>query len=170
MLQCSFGGVSLVPGRVLPGPGGVLLGPWGCLPGPGGGGVVLPGCGGFFLVLGGFSLVWGGSPWSQGGFSLVPGGGFSLVVGGSPWSQGGSHWSAGGGVSAWSWGVGSPETTPPVNRITHTCKNITLATTSLRPVIIDVAVGVQQTTIFACVLERKLIIFYSFALLSHSHL
>ena len=25
---------------------------------------------------------------------------------------------------------------PPVNRITHTCKNITLATTSLRPVII----------------------------------
>ena len=29
---------------------------------------------------------------------------------------------------------GCPET-PPVNRITHTCKNITLATTSLRPVI-----------------------------------
>ena len=75
---------------------------------------------------GGVCLVRGGSPWSRGGglpgpggFSLVPGG-FSLVWGGSPWSRG-----------------GSPETppSPPVNRITDTCKNITLATTSLRPVI-----------------------------------
>ena len=36
------------------------------------------------------------------------------------------------------WGLGIPactEADPPVNRITHTCKNITLATTSLRPVI-----------------------------------
>ena len=56
---------------------------------------------------GGFSLVWEG----------VPGlGGFSLVQGGYPWS---------GGVL---------RRTPPVNRITDTCKNITLATTSLRPV------------------------------------
>ena len=54
----------------------------------------------------------------------VPGGGFSLPGG----------FSLSGGVSAWS-GGGSPcPETPPVNRITHTCKNITLATTSLRPV------------------------------------
>ena len=34
---------------------------------------------------------------------------------------------------------GSPcPETPPVNRITHTCKNITLATTSLRPVNMNV--------------------------------
>ena len=52
-----------------------------------------------------------------------------------------------GGLPARGWGVclvlggggfslpgGCPET-PPVNRITHMCKNITLATTSLRPVI-----------------------------------
>ena len=63
----------------------------------------------------------GGSPWSWGGGVLLGSGGFSLVRrgcvclvrGGSPWSQGG----------------GSPET-PPVNRITDTCTNITLATTS----------------------------------------
>ena len=68
------------------------------------------------------------------------GGVVSLVEGGS--GPGGvSAWS--GGMSAWLGGVclvrgGSPcpETPhPPVNRITHTCKNITLATTSLRPVI-----------------------------------
>ena len=87
----------------------------GGLPGPGGGG--------FSLVLGGFSLVpRGGSPWS-GGVLLGPGGvllgpgGFSLVPGGGLPGRG-----------------GSPETPPPVDRITDTCKNITLATTSLRPV------------------------------------
>ena len=42
--------------------------------------------------------------------------------------------SAPGGMSA-SVHTGIPH--PPVNRITHTCKNITLATTSLRPVIIE---------------------------------
>ena len=74
--------------------------------------------------------------------SLLPGGGGSpcQVLGGSAWSRGGPAWSGGclpgpggggfslpgpGGVS------GQP---PPVNRITHTCKNITFATTSLRPV------------------------------------
>ena len=67
----------------------------------------------------------GGSAWS-GGFSLVPGGGVCLVRGGSPWS---------GGGSPLVWG-GFSRDTPPVNRITDTCKNITLATTSLRPVII----------------------------------
>ena len=39
-----------------------------------------------------------------------------------------------GGGSPWQGGF-CPEP-PPVNRITHTCKNITLATTSLRPVTI----------------------------------
>ena len=70
------------------------------------------------------------SAWSGGGFSLVPPG----VV--SAWSGGGSPWS--GGVSAWSGGFslvgGFSGDPPPVNRITDTCKNITLATTSLRPV------------------------------------
>ena len=107
-------------GGYLPGPGGVLLG-------PGGGGVC---------------LVWGGLPGQSGGVLLGPRG-VCLVRGGSPWSRGVSAWSGG---SPWSRGVllgpggvclvwgGSPET-PPVNRITDTCKNITLATTSLRKVI-----------------------------------
>ena len=89
--------------------------PGGDLPGPGG------------------SPRRGGSPWS---------GGVCLVRGGSPWSgglpaKGGSPWSGGvslprGVVFAWSQGGFSGD--PPVNRITDTCKNITLATTSLRPV------------------------------------
>ena len=77
---------------------------------------VLPGGGGVLL--------------GPGGVLLGPGGGVCLVPGGgSPWSWGGSRLLGG---SAWS-GGGSPET-PPVNRITDTCKNKTLATTSLRPV------------------------------------
>ena len=86
--------------------------PWfrGGLPGPGGGFSLVPGGGGVLLGPGGGSpWSWGGSPWS-GGVLLGPGGGFSLVPGG--FSRG----------------------PPPVNRITDTCKNITLATTSLRPV------------------------------------
>ena len=72
---------------------------------------------------------------AQGGFSLVPGGclvGGILLgpEGGSAWSRGGSPWSRGG--SPWSWGGFSRD--PPVNRITDMCKNITLATTLLRPV------------------------------------
>ena len=95
--------------------------------------------GGVFSLVWGVCLVWGGSPWSwgfllgpggsawsrgvlpawgclpsQGGFSL---GGFSLVRGVLP---------ASGGLS---------RDPPPVNRITDTCKNIALATTSLRLVI-----------------------------------
>ena len=58
---------------------------------------------------GGVLLGPGGVLLGPGGVSLVPGGG-----------------------SAWSGGV--LRRTPPVNRITDTCKNITLATTSLRPV------------------------------------
>ena len=73
----------------------------------------------------GVSLVRGegGSAWSRGGL-LGPGG-----WGGSAWSQGGSPWSGGSPCSK----GGCPET-PPVDKITDTCKNITLATTSLRPV------------------------------------
>ena len=113
--------------------GGVLLG-------LGGG---YPWYGGFFLVRGGSPWGWGsvwsggGSPWS-GGFSLVPGGsawsggvlpgGCLPGLGGSPWSWGGLPGPGGSPCRG-----GSPET-PPVNRITDTCKNITLATTSLRPV------------------------------------
>ena len=103
---------SLLPGGVSAWSGGVLLGPGGCLPLPGG-----------------FSLVRGGSPWSggvllgpRGVFSLVQGGVFSLVPRGALLGRGGSPWS--GGFSG----------DPPVDRITDTCKNITLATTSLRPV------------------------------------
>ena len=89
------------------------------LPGGGAGVCLVPGG---VLALGGGSPCWGGLP-GLGGFSLA--GGVSLVWGGClPGLE--------GGLSAWS--GGSPET-PPVNRITDTCKNITLATTSLRPVI-----------------------------------
>ena len=78
----------------------------GCLPGPRG-----------------VCLVPGGSAWSGG---ILPAGGVSL--------PGGFSLPRGGGCLPCPRG-GSPET-PPVNRITDTCKNITLATTSLRPVMI----------------------------------
>ena len=82
------------------------------------------------LVLGGP----GGSASSGGGWSAWSGG-FSLVPGGSAWPRGVLHAGRGltgpGGFSLVP--GGSPET-PPVDRITDTCKNITLATTSLRPV------------------------------------
>ena len=88
------------------------------------------------------------SAWSGGG--LVPGGlpvlggsgpgGWGLV---STWSVGGSAWS--GGVCLVR-GEGLPDRggspcleTPPANRITDMCKNIALATTSLRPVITAIA-------------------------------
>ena len=83
----------------------------GCLPGPGG---CLPG-------LGGVCLVRGVSAWS---------GGVSAWSGGSAWSRGGSPCPGGGGFSL--------PGDPPVNRITYTCKNITLATTSLRPLIFTI--------------------------------
>ena len=109
---------------------------WGGLPSPGG---CLPA--GVVSVLGGVCLV--------SGVCLVRG---FLLPGGSPCLTGGmwvSAWSGGvlppgGGVPPSWWGGssllprgGSPcLETPPVNRITDTCKNITLATTSLRPVMI----------------------------------
>ena len=97
---------------------------------------LLPGGEGFCLSRGGSACPGGdvlpgpggSSPWSGG---VLPAGGvFSLVCGGPPCR---------GGVLPGPRGVclvrgGSPET-PPVNRITDTCKNITLAPTSLRPVI-----------------------------------
>ena len=57
-----------------------------------------------------------------------------------------------------SWGVGIPACTeadpPPMNRITHTSKNITLATTSLRSVTISVlqkyGFGSQHKCSFMC--------------------
>ena len=66
------------------------------------------------------------------GDGLLPGGvccqGGLLPVGGRGCLLGG----------VWSRGIGIPacsEADPPVNRMTDRCKNITLATTSLRPVI-----------------------------------
>ena len=88
-------------------------------------------------LVGGFSLVPGGSPWSRGvlpgpGGVLLGPGGFSLV-GGSVWSDGGSPWS---------WGGFSGDPSPLWTEwMTDTCKNITLATTSLRPVIKIKAAG-----------------------------
>ena len=69
-------------------------------------------------------------------------GGVPALSRGGVWSRGVPAWS-GGGVLGWSGGVTCliPEggawsgTPPPVNRMTHTCKNITLAKTSFRPVI-----------------------------------
>ena len=71
--------------------------------------------------MGGGGLVCSREGVCSGGGCLLPGGsalGGCLLPGGSPHPKGGSP---------------CPET-PPVNRITHTCKNITLAPTSLRPV------------------------------------
>ena len=75
----------------------------------------------------------GVSAWS-GGDGLPGLGGVCLVRGVSAWSRG-----------VWSRGVlpaRRPPSPPPptVNRITDTCKNITLATTSLRPVKITKAI------------------------------
>ena len=96
----------------------------------------LPGGGGVCLVPGGFSLA--------GGFSLPGGGGGVCLVrgvlpgGGSAWSGGVlPAWGGLPGLGAFSLAGGfSLADPPPVNRMTDRCKNITLATTSLRPVII----------------------------------
>ena len=64
--------------------------------------------------------------------------GVSLVLGGSPWSRGVSPlWGVSlvrGGLQAGRLIPVPRENLPCEPRITHTCKNITLATTSLRPV------------------------------------
>ena len=79
----------------------------------------LSGPGGVCLVRGGClpGPGWGVSAWSQG---CLPG-----PEGGLPGPVG-----EGGGTQH------ALRQTPPVNRMTDRCKNITLATTSLRPVII----------------------------------
>ena len=93
----------------------------------------------------------GGSAWSGGGgVCLVrggcclpgPRGGVCLVRGVSAWSWGGCLPGPGGVLPD---GGGLPGAPPPVNRITHTCKNITLATTSLRPVIKQVKLNIFNT-------------------------
>ena len=139
---------SLQPGGGVPGPGGGVPGlggctwSWGGVPGPGG-------CtwsrGRVYLVLGGYLV--------PGGVYLVPGGvpgpgGVYLVFGGVPGPRGGvpgpggCTWSRGGGVPGPRGGVPGPgggvylvRYSPPVNRMTNRCKNITLAKTSFRPVI-----------------------------------
>ena len=89
---------------------------------PGGRGC-LPGPGGVLLGPGG-----GWSAWS-GGVLLGPKGGWSA------WSRGGLLGPRGGGVCLVPGGT-SPET--------DTCKNITLATTSLRPVKISLSLHVNR--------------------------
>ena len=69
-------------------------------------------------LAGGFSMV-GGLPSRQGGLPSRQGG---LPSRGSPWRGGGL---LGGGLLG-----GSPWQTPPVNRMTDACENITLPQTS----------------------------------------
>ena len=101
----------------VPGPGGCTWSRGGCTWSGG-----VPGPGGVYLVRG-CTWSWGGVPgpggctWSWGG---VPGPrGVYLVLGGCTWFQG---------------GVYLVRYSPPVNRMTNRCKNITLAKTSFRPV------------------------------------
>ena len=83
------------------------------------------------LLLGGVlspggCLVGEGHVWSQGGMSGL----------GACLAQGGMSGLGGlvQGGCVWSVGVSAGQVLPPVNRMTDRCKNITLATTSLRPV------------------------------------
>ena len=79
---------------------------------------------------GGFSLPGGGLP-GPGGFSLPGPGGCLPGLGGVCLVRGGGQ-----GLSG--------EPPPPVDRITDTCKNITLATTSVRPVMKSLRKAVQK--------------------------
>ena len=106
----------------------------GCLPSPGGvsawsWGVCLPGLGGVSAWSGGCVPGPGGSAWS---------GGVCLVRGVS--GPGGVVSDLGGGIPACT----EADPLPPVNRMTDRCKNITLATTSLRPV--KISQKMLQTT------------------------
>ena len=79
------------------------------------------------LTGGGLSLP-GGVCLARGGLlargSALPGGGFLVRGGGLPCQRGGLPCRGGGGVGWVS--QHALRQTPPVNRITHTCKNITL--------------------------------------------
>ena len=89
--------------------------------------------------------------------SLLPGGGVVCLVRGGVLPAGGVCLVQGGvlpagevclvrgGVCLVLGGEGCSPEAPPVNRITDTCKNITLATTSLRPVTINYAKGLIHT-------------------------
>ena len=111
MLESASGGMT-APGGLLP--GGVYSGQESAPRG----------------VCSGGCLLWGVCSW---GGVVLPGG---VCSGGcAP----GGVCSCGGGVC--SGGSGIPactEADPPVNRMTDRCKNITLATTSLRPVKIQI--------------------------------
>ena len=156
---CFPGGVCLVPGGGLPA-GGVCLVPGGWSPShrggspSRGGGVCLVPRGGWWSPSHrGGSPSRGGLPGPGGGGlpatgGVLPAGGWGLPgpKGGwwSPSHRGGSPSRGGwglpgpkGGVVSQPGGVSLPGEPPPVDRITDTCKNITLATTSLRPVKTD---------------------------------
>ena len=109
-------------------------GGWWCL--PGGGGACLPGGG---------VPAWRGGACLEGG--CLPGGGVPACLEGGclPGGGGVPAWRGGACLGGWvpAWGGCLPreggvpgQVPPPVNRITDTCKNITLAKTSFRPVII----------------------------------
>ena len=101
------------------------------------------------LSLAGGLLGRGVSPWRGGllGRGVSPWQGVLLGRGVSPW-RGGSPWQGGGllgrGVSQHA----LRQTPPPVDRITDTSKNITLATTSLRPVNITIRLIEVYTCVF----------------------
>ena len=93
---------------------------------------------------GGICLVPGGVPAWSWGVGYLPGceGVYLPGPGGVPaWSRVVPAWS--GGVPAWSGGVPG-QVLPPVDRMTHTCKNITLAKTSFWPVNITVRPTLAQ--------------------------
>ena len=144
---------SMLPGEGVLGPGGGCLVQGGCL---------LRGClllwggvcsrgvpapGGWGVCSRGGACSWGGGVSALGG-CLLPGDLFrgGLLLGGSPCLGG---FSLPRGVLPARGGSPCPET-PPVNRITDTCKNITLATTSLRPV------KINNKCISQCLLNRTL--------------
>ena len=101
-----LGGSLLLGGRGVSAPGGVSA-LWGCL--------LLGGC----LLQGG--LLWGVS--APGGVSTLGVSAWGCLLSGGVCSEGGC------GIPAC-----TEADSPPVDRITDVCKNITLATTSLRPV------------------------------------
>ena len=123
-----------------------FLGGGGAVPGPRGMCLVW----GAYLVPGGHTWSQGGHTWSQGG---IPGRGLSglgvsgLRGGGVSVSGMGGVWSQGVSVPCGGGGAGIPACTEadtsPSNRMTNRCKNITLATTSLRPLKIRLFTTVQ---------------------------
>ena len=118
-----WGGSPWSQGGVLPARGCVCLVLGGCLPGPGGVCLVRGGLPG----PGGFSLVPGGLPGPRG---CLPGPGEVCLVRRVLPARGCLP-----GPGLCLPGPGGFSGDPAVDRITDTCKNITLATTSLRPVI-----------------------------------